>query len=219
MIAVDNSARLSKALANDPATASPSGGPNIDFQNFLNLLTAQLRHQDPLSPLDSTQFVTQLSSFSTVEQLVNANSKLDAIADKLAADDLQSYGAWIGRKAEISGAAALDGSPTEFRITPLSGVDFVELVVRDRSGKEIERIKIDNSNSIQNWNGVGSQTGGVSGPYFLTAEYIKDSTPTASANVTTFSRIEEITASSGEFSVRLANGAEVPAEKVLGLSL
>ena len=51
-----------------------------DFDSFLNLLTAQLRNQDPLQPIDSTQFVAQLASFSTVEQLIGTNERLDALA-------------------------------------------------------------------------------------------------------------------------------------------
>jgi flagellar basal-body rod modification protein FlgD len=76
------------------ATAAPSTPPRpdasvsstVDFQSFLRLLTAQLRFQDPLAPIDSTQFVAQLSGFSTVEQLVNANRKLDEIAARLERD-------------------------------------------------------------------------------------------------------------------------------------
>jgi flagellar basal-body rod modification protein FlgD len=68
--------------ASNPVTA--------DFQSFLRLLTAQLRNQDPLSPLDSTQFVAQLASFSTVEQLASANTRLDKIADRLDSDVLEN---------------------------------------------------------------------------------------------------------------------------------
>ena len=39
----------------------------VDYSSFLTLLTAQLKFQDPLAPLDATQFVSQLSQFSSVE--------------------------------------------------------------------------------------------------------------------------------------------------------
>lgn len=48
-----------------------------DFQQFLTLLTTQLQNQDPLSPMDSTEFTNQLVQFSQVEQQINANQKLD----------------------------------------------------------------------------------------------------------------------------------------------
>lgn len=54
-----------------------------EFQTFLQLLTAQMRHQDPLEPLDSTQFVAQLAAFSSVEQQITTNEKLDNLYDFL----------------------------------------------------------------------------------------------------------------------------------------
>jgi flagellar basal-body rod modification protein FlgD len=48
-----------------------------DFQQFLTLLTTQLQNQDPLSPMDSTEFTNQLVQFSQVEQAINQNQKLD----------------------------------------------------------------------------------------------------------------------------------------------
>ena len=46
-------------------------------EDFLKLLTTQLQYQDPLSPEDPKDFVAQLAQFSSVEQLINANTKLD----------------------------------------------------------------------------------------------------------------------------------------------
>ncbi len=51
----------------------------VDYESFLHLLVAQLKHQDPTNPSDGTQFLSQLASFSSVEQGVQSNAKLDAI--------------------------------------------------------------------------------------------------------------------------------------------
>src|SRR5688572_32958323 len=59
----------------DHALASLSG----DYTDFLTLLTAQLKNQDPLSPMDATQFTQQLVQFSAVEQQINGNKKLDQL--------------------------------------------------------------------------------------------------------------------------------------------
>lgn len=48
-----------------------------DFSQFLQLLTTQLQNQDPLSPMSSTEFTSQLVQFSQVEQAINTNTKLD----------------------------------------------------------------------------------------------------------------------------------------------
>ncbi len=51
----------------------------VDYESFLHLLVAQLKHQDPTNPSDGTQFLSQLASFSSVEQGVQSNAKLGSI--------------------------------------------------------------------------------------------------------------------------------------------
>lgn len=53
-----------------------SGNGTLGKDTFLKLLTTQLQHQDPLNPMDNSEFVAQLSQFSSLEQLTNANDNL-----------------------------------------------------------------------------------------------------------------------------------------------
>lgn len=57
-----------------------SSNPSEEFDTFLTLLTAQIRNQDPLAPLDSTQFVEQLATFSNLELQAEGNQTLESIA-------------------------------------------------------------------------------------------------------------------------------------------
>ena len=61
------------------AAATAQKGLANNFDTFLTLLTAQLRNQDPLSPMDSTQFTEQLVQFSQVEQQISANKNLETL--------------------------------------------------------------------------------------------------------------------------------------------
>ncbi len=64
----------------DSATAALIGeSKTLDRDDFLNLLIAQLQHQDPLNPTDSTEFTAQLAQFSSLEQLGNVNTNLKAL--------------------------------------------------------------------------------------------------------------------------------------------
>ena len=51
----------------------------LDKSAFLQLLVAQIRHQDPLNPADGTAFLTQLAQFSELEQMINISEHLEAI--------------------------------------------------------------------------------------------------------------------------------------------
>ncbi len=79
------------ATSTNTATASAN---SVDYNQFLQLLVAQLKNQDPTSPMDSTQYLSQLAAFSQVEQQTNTNTKLDSL---LTASALQTADSAIGR--------------------------------------------------------------------------------------------------------------------------
>ena len=80
---IQPTAATTTPLTIDSTDQAPQTHAESDFQTFLELLTAQMRHQDPLEPLDSTQFVAQLAAFSSVEQQIETNSKLDELNENL----------------------------------------------------------------------------------------------------------------------------------------
>ena len=87
---------------------SQSKAATVDYQSFLKLLVAQMKNQDPTSPMESTDYVAQLATFSQVEQSVQINNRLDQI---LQASVLSQAGSIIGRTVttadgEISGTVA-----------------------------------------------------------------------------------------------------------------
>jgi flagellar hook assembly protein FlgD len=76
--------------ANNP-TSNPMIGTQLASRDnaeqiktqFLSLLVAQLKNQDPLNPVENQDFVAQLAQFSSLEQLVTVNEGMDAFNDKL----------------------------------------------------------------------------------------------------------------------------------------
>lgn len=68
---------LSGAAAAAGKTQQQGIGLAKDFNQFLQLLTTQLQNQDPLAPMDSTEFTNQIVQFSQVEQQINLNQKID----------------------------------------------------------------------------------------------------------------------------------------------
>jgi flagellar basal-body rod modification protein FlgD len=84
------------ALQSTPTTTGTQqpSKTQVDYNSFLNLLVAQMKNQDPTNPMDSTQYVAQLASFSQVEQSVQINTKLENL---LQASTLSQADALIGR--------------------------------------------------------------------------------------------------------------------------
>lgn len=83
--------------ASTAQTNTVSKAQTVDYQSFLRLLVAQMKNQDPTSPMESTDYVAQLATFSQVEQSVQINAKLDSI---LQASTFAQAGDLIGREIE-----------------------------------------------------------------------------------------------------------------------
>lgn len=84
--ATSNSTRAA-SVANAAADAG-------NYNAFLQLLVTELRHQDPMKPMDPTQTVTQLATFASVEQAIQTNSLLASLNEKSALSQASSL---IGR--------------------------------------------------------------------------------------------------------------------------
>jgi flagellar basal-body rod modification protein FlgD len=69
---------VTSATGREPTTSAATSA-SLNYDSFLKLLTAQMQYQDPTNPMDATQFVAQLASFSNVEQAIRTNNKLDAL--------------------------------------------------------------------------------------------------------------------------------------------
>jgi flagellar basal-body rod modification protein FlgD len=93
-------------------TTNAAKKASVDYNAFLTLLVTQLKNQDPTAPTDATAFMSQLASFSNVEQSVQMNSKMDAL---LSASQLGQAGSIIGRTA-TSADGKTSGVITSVRI-------------------------------------------------------------------------------------------------------
>lgn len=103
------------------STASSAAG---DLQNqFLTLLVTQLQHQDPLSPMDSTNFTAQLAQFSSLEQLTQINDGIETLAASQNSLQNAYLADMIGKTVGYEGGTGTDGSATTLYGT-VSGVSY-----------------------------------------------------------------------------------------------
>src|SRR3546814_10157444 len=65
--------------SSDSGSITDSASLADTFDTFLTLLTTQLKHQDPLNPMDTNEFTSQLVEFTNVEQAMLTNKKLDSL--------------------------------------------------------------------------------------------------------------------------------------------
>ena len=141
------------AAARSTEQAGSAGALAADFQTFLTLLTTQMKNQDPLKPMESTEFVAQLATFSGVEQQVRANDRLDDIIEVLGGG-AAGLAEWIGREVRAPGKAAFEGEPVEVGFAPVAGADKAWLVVRNDFDQIVARLPVDPAADTAAWDGT-----------------------------------------------------------------
>lgn len=135
-------------------TSTSKATISADFDTFLKMLTTQMQNQDPLNPMESTEFATQLATFSGVEQQVKTNDHLAGLAGQLGLANMAQLAGWIGMEARSNAAAQFNGSPLTLNVTPETSADTAQLVVTDATGQEVQRIAVSLPISEVVWAGV-----------------------------------------------------------------
>jgi flagellar basal-body rod modification protein FlgD len=112
------------AAAAEPATSAQKAAKSasLDYNAFLKLLIAEMRNQDPTEPMDATQYMAQLASFSTVEQAIQTNAKLDALLTSTALAQAEGL---IGRTV-TSADGAVSGRVASLTIAQGAAVAILE---------------------------------------------------------------------------------------------
>jgi flagellar basal-body rod modification protein FlgD len=114
-----------------------------NFDNFLTLLTAQLRHQDPLSPLNATEFTTQLVQFTGVEQMLQQNKNLQELIDLQRSWSATSALGYIGKTIEANGNGIqlAGGGAASLRFSAGTGAVTGNIAIRDAQGTVVRTMQ------------------------------------------------------------------------------
>ena len=123
------------------------------------MLTAQMTNQDPLNPIDSSDYAVQLATFSSVEQQVLTNDLLNAMIAQMSQSGISELANWVGMEARSSAPVYFDGTPLTLSPLPAVLADESWLVVRDQTGAEVSRSAIGTSGEDIQW--AGTDTNGT----------------------------------------------------------
>jgi flagellar basal-body rod modification protein FlgD len=139
---------ISKDATYVPTTTTGNGTTNstvadakslsTNYTTFLNLLTAQVKNQDPLSPMDTTQWTNQLVQYSSVEQQLKGNQYLAQIAAGQSAGGMDSAVSYIGKTVVADNAfSALKDGKADWQYALGATAAKATLSVLDSSGKTV----------------------------------------------------------------------------------
>lgn len=135
---IETSAAASTGLAPE--------APIMGKEDFLNLLIAQLQHQDPLEPTDSVEFTAQLAQFSSLEQLGNVNENLEKLELYQASINNSQAVSFIGQEivARGDGLEVSDGGPVACQFDLPVDAGSVTVSIYDGTGEFVRTFDMPN---------------------------------------------------------------------------
>ena len=127
------------------------------FDNFLVLLTEQLKNQDPLDPMESNEFTSQLVEFTGAEQAVLTNKKLDSLIALQNGNQLNSIVSYIGRTVTANSLALYldDGGEATIKYSLGANADNTEIRIIDEDGNTVRTLDGETSGGLHEivWDG------------------------------------------------------------------
>ncbi len=204
-----------------PAFAQPQSAAtqlSSDFEVFLKMLTAQMKYQDPLNPVDSTDYATQLATFSGVEQAVQTNDLLRALSAQLGVGGLGAVADWVGKEVRAVTPVAFSGQAVTLYPQTNTFAESWEVSVRNQTGQEIQRLSLPPGSEQVTWNGTqfGGQTA-ATGTYSFVAIGKTAGQTVAETPVETYASVIEARLEGGTQVLVLAGDVKVNYEAVTAI--
>jgi flagellar basal-body rod modification protein FlgD len=146
---------------------STTGSQSIagNFDTFLQLLTTQLQNQDPLDPMDTSQFTEQLVEFASVEQQINENTNLQTLITLQQSSEATQAMQLIGSTVTVNSSTATlssGGSASWTLNSPSPATGTVTITNSSGTVVYTGTTSLSSGNNTYTWNGVG--TNGVTNP-------------------------------------------------------
>ncbi|MCW2239929.1 flagellar hook assembly protein FlgD [Azospirillum canadense] len=214
--------KLGTAGATGTDASANANKPTVDYESFLKLLTAQLRNQDPLAPMDASQFMTQLAQLSTVEQGVRTNDTLTQVLDTLKNSGMRMDMAYLGRSVEVStDQLSLSGGKAQMAYAVEGAAASVKIEVLNDAGQAIYSTAGSPQTGRQTFAWDGKRTDGSTAPdgVYHVRVTAKDKTGAAlkAATVVT-DTVKEVRTADGATKFVLKGGATVSGTDILSAS-
>ncbi len=189
-------------------------------EDFLTLLVAQLQHQDPLNPAESTEFTAQLAQFSSLEQLQNIETTLNGFeVYQSTLNNIQSSG-FIGKTVTATGSmfGVNGGNPDPIRFDLVNDADSVYIQIYDNFGGFVTDIQAGARQAGEQqvaWDGRDSNGATVAdGAYTFTVMAMNTDGAIVSANSYTTGIVTGVDYKTGATNL-LINDREVPISSVV----
>lgn len=211
----------STTLEEGTQSASNAAALQDDLNRFLSLLTTQLKNQDPLDPMDSNEFTSQLVQFASVEQQIYQNSNLEQLVALAQTNQVSSLVDFIGKQIEVAGTTKfpLEDSQAQFTYTMPAGAKSASIIIRDANGLTVyeQDANLEQGAHSFQWDGR-DRNGGTApdGQYSVLVSGLDHQGELLDISTTVFGRVTGIGVENGQTTMFMGD-IEVPQTLVLSV--
>ena len=191
------------------SAAKASGNKELGQEDFLKLLVAQLKNQDPSNPVENGEFLGQIAQFSMVSGIDDLGTSFDGIASSLFATQAMQASQLVGKEVlvETDIAVHTEGKAVNGVVSLAEPAANAKLHVHDMTGSLVQTVNLGNMSAGANkvsWNGFNSAgEAAVSGDYVLIAEGLVNGT-LQGLPLQVFSKVESISVDRSNTSVSVS---------------
>ena len=215
---------ITDAVTTSRLSGAESGSAALaeNFDAFLTLLTTQLRHQDPLEPMDSSEFTNQLVQFTGVEQAIYTNKNLEQLLAMLATNQSSSLVNYRGKMVEVaSDAATLEDGAAAWTYDLAATAEATQLLVLDVADRVVRVATGETAAGTHGFAWDGTDNAGQpvpAGSYRLTVSALDAAASPIETSVRTTGRVTRVE-TAGEQNLLTVGGVKVPLSDVLSVSM
>ena len=193
-----------------------------DLDTFLLLLTTQLKNQDPLSPMDTTEFTNQIVQFAQVEQQIAQNEKLAQMVNLNVANLAATAVQYIGHVAEAeSTKLPLQDGTAKFAYGLVSEARSVGIMIQDEFGTTVFTQTMGNTPSgVHPFDWDGKDENGVQlpdGTYSISVTALNNDGESIESWTTVFGRVDGVTSVNGTVVLTMGK-VGVPMDQILSVT-
>ena len=201
---------ISSATTLQTNAAESSATLTENFDTFLTLLTAQLQNQDPLQPVDSTEFTNQLVQFSSVEQQIATNDALGDLIAITASSTAAGLSGYLGQDVIVDSATAdLTNGQINWKAILPQGVESATASVQSSTGEIVYSETLSPAAGEQDFTWSGTTLSGTDrsdGTYSLVVRAETASGDTLTVPIQVKTRVTGVDLSGGSTSLNTQSG-------------
>lgn len=215
MFSIENNSVSAPSVGSTPQGGKSAFTDGSDFAMFLRMLTTQMQNQNPLNPVESSDFAVQLATFSGVEQQIQTNQLLGRLTDQMMFSDLAN---WLNKEVATDAPVRYSGAPLTLQAPAIAEATSRDLVISSIDGQELARVPASTGQSsivIDLAHDLATPL--PHGSYLFTVEDFRGNDNISTTRAVHYSPVMEVRNNNGQILLVLEGGAQVTSAQIAGI--